>query len=1183
MSIDAVIARSREPGQMQSRRRFTVARKRAIQKLREFALADPHHYILELIQAAIANGAAYVDLRISATSCTVAYIGGGLDEAELGQLFDFLFASKDRSDVADVRALALGLNAALRFDPDRIVVESGDGTAKGTTRMVLEPGTDAVVIGRPERPLAGTYIRIEGMKRGALGRAWRQHRLANPPREVGVIEERCLTAPIPIVVDGSPVFGFGSLRIPRIGGYRKTLEFDEGDLYGVLGIDASWGEPNFALLTYGVHIQSKTRAFGKNTRMGGIICFDALHKTVDHSGIVEDARYEEMWARLAPYVRQLAGGKKGQDSPYAVRVPGHDAPLAVRELRELLLDSPRMVWVAERDAAHEHRLDQAQKLAGKLDAPVLIGSAPRPDALRLLAPERCAFIVPELGDGLDAAHYARPEAGPPRRPWIASARAGESIPLAALCAGLAGAGVRKAKLQAILGGGGRYEVFTPKREGKLERSRVELRAQDRVFHRGAASEVGPGHVIVAEFPELSVGRLFGEGEAAAARIVAALAELICEHAVDFADAVDAEVLHRMVHEGLEGPDARMIASHRLASSVVPRLDLSEQTPPLDLVRLRHDASLEALPLFRTVTGKPVTLSRLETLAANGEGLLFGVAPHVQPDLDGLEPEMVLAFDPGAESALTRLLGDTGYVRVDGREVLARSGAYAIRDRAFGLRAPRRGSLDWERAPGVGAPDPGPDPGPDPATRAALVAGLLARARGQTPTMPSERAAAIQWEFSRREAAGHLRRHVCIAGIEGATQGVEAALEIFDAALREFPLFATAEGEPVTVRELFEALGGEGIDVVFGDPEPAAPSAAKARRAGPLILRVDAFTGAALARLGAAWGASVEEIDAPTHPEGTHERLLVTEEGELRAWLEAPGSDARIVIIDPKGRRRNERDLATRYRISGVFRAATTAAAQAPGAAILKCARALWHEVHGELRTRGMGEARGRELGAAALDFLSRNLDIARDEDGRLVRRYADPLAGEMARLAFFPLAEGGNISLTGLLIEGRRLGPDVDLRAPLLAQLHASAAPELREFLARVVDPTRIRRLARERLQGFSADALPLAEGIRRWIDGLRSDGRRLRSVYVLREHGEVAVSYIGGVLRVAQHAPLAEAYFREPSPRHFAAILLSAYGLINEVYDEVTAEHELAFQRAISRALRAGVLDPLRPPPARE
>lgn len=118
-TIAEVIARSRHEGGFSERKRFTVARRRGIQKMRKFALADPHYYILELIQAAIANGARSVDVVVTAKSCTVSYVGGGLREHELAQLFDFLFASKDRADIGHVRELALGLNAVMLFAPDR--------------------------------------------------------------------------------------------------------------------------------------------------------------------------------------------------------------------------------------------------------------------------------------------------------------------------------------------------------------------------------------------------------------------------------------------------------------------------------------------------------------------------------------------------------------------------------------------------------------------------------------------------------------------------------------------------------------------------------------------------------------------------------------------------------------------------------------------------------------------------------------------------------------------------------------------------------------------------------------------------------------------------------------------------------------------------------------------------------
>ncbi|MBL4686341.1 MAG: hypothetical protein JKY37_17230, partial [Nannocystaceae bacterium] len=288
--IEAVIARSRMEGGFSERKRFTIARREGIEKMRKFALADPHHYVLEVIQAAIANGAQYVDLRVTKTHATISYIGGGLAEHELAQLFDFLFASKDRADIGHLRELALGLNAALLFKPKRIVVESGDGTLAGSTRMVLHGEHGEIEVGRPDRAMSGTYIAIQDMNRRAMDGTWLSNFNSEWPREYQVIEQRCLAAPIPIVVGGRPLFGWASQRTPGLFGYKDVLAFDEGDLYGAIGVSPSFGNPDFRLLTWGVAIQSRSHALLPGHQIGGIVCFDRLHKTVDHSGIVDDAR-----------------------------------------------------------------------------------------------------------------------------------------------------------------------------------------------------------------------------------------------------------------------------------------------------------------------------------------------------------------------------------------------------------------------------------------------------------------------------------------------------------------------------------------------------------------------------------------------------------------------------------------------------------------------------------------------------------------------------------------------------------------------------------------------------------------------------------------------------------------------------------------------------------------------------
>jgi hypothetical protein len=196
-------------------------------------------------------------------------------------------------ELGHLRELALAINAALLFEPDEVFVESGNGTREGTSRLVLHEGAESVEIGRPDRPLHGTYVTLRGMKRGKLPGGFARWAGADPPREVGVIEERCLSAPVPIIVNDVALFGMSSQRVPGLFGYKAALSFDEGDMYGTIGHSPMFGSPSVQLLTWGVAIQSKIPPSTLG-QVGGIVCFDRLHKTVDHAGIVEDQRLEEL-------------------------------------------------------------------------------------------------------------------------------------------------------------------------------------------------------------------------------------------------------------------------------------------------------------------------------------------------------------------------------------------------------------------------------------------------------------------------------------------------------------------------------------------------------------------------------------------------------------------------------------------------------------------------------------------------------------------------------------------------------------------------------------------------------------------------------------------------------------------------------------------------------------------------
>lgn len=260
-----------------------------------------------------------------------------------------------------MRSLALGVNALLLFEPEQVVIESGDGTPGGTARMV-----------------------------------------------------RCLAAPVPLIFNGQPLFGWAQQRVPNLYGYKQTQSFDEGDLYGTIGLEPSGGEPSFALLTQGVWVQTYQHELLPNYKLGGVVCFDRLHKTVDHSGFVRDEHFEELWVRLRPYAEALVGGG-AVAAPKITSVDGLAyTPL---ELREFLAEHPRIVAISpELSANQEDASWRGKSIARLLDAEVLRVDDSQIDAVRVLGERELLIWRPHQATlRISSSTTARSSSCPSRR------------------------------------------------------------------------------------------------------------------------------------------------------------------------------------------------------------------------------------------------------------------------------------------------------------------------------------------------------------------------------------------------------------------------------------------------------------------------------------------------------------------------------------------------------------------------------------------------------------------------------------------------------------------------------------------------------------------------------------------------------------------------------------------------
>lgn len=843
--IDEVIARARQGGGgFAERKQFKLARRRAIEKLRRFALADPYFYILEIIQAAIAGHADFVDIACAEGEVLISWTGGSLREDELAQLFDFLFASKERLDLAHVRSLALGVNALMLFEPEQVVIESGDGTPGNTARMVVRAGAESVEVGRGQGTMAGTYVRASKLNREKVANETGRRGDDDGGLEYATVESRCLTAPVPLVFNGQPLFGWSRQRVPNLFGYEKARSFDEGDMYGSIGLKPHGGEPSFQLLTHGVWVQSYQYELIKGYKLGGVICFDRLHKTVDHSGFVRDDRFEELWLRLRPHAEAMIGGK--QLTTAKITSIGGLA-YSPNELRELLRTHPRVVVLpppdaseSESEGASEGGIEskasisawRGSTIARLLDAELLRVPDTQVSALRVLGGRELLLWRPHVGDRADQEFYSQSPVEPltpyllppveiaaPSLEQLVTVLLGELVPatgepihseiwtrvlaemqadgrLVVEARGGPLAARVAAQLRVMLGETGaiRASLLTPVRPSEASNGLlVRVTSAGRLLAQRSFASAYPGRTLDVELPTAQPSTLRRHG------LDQRIAEVFAELAVPVLREQDRRTLAGLGVGKIE-PDS---AAARLALQVLSRVTVvrlraarpGRMAAGLSFSLLRPVAGTDpfSLELLRTVSGRPLSLRALALLSDDTAGLVYGTITEVPADLDGLDTDRILALDTASERTLIGLLGEAGYVRVDARDVLTEQHGVKVRDVALGLREyvefplPIEGQVErlaeLDEAGRVELLD-------------ALVQGLIDRMLGRADEQGGD---PLALEEHRRQTVRLLQWYACRELAAGQRDALERAK------LLDLPLFLDIDGEAWSLRQVHAAL------------------------------------------------------------------------------------------------------------------------------------------------------------------------------------------------------------------------------------------------------------------------------------------------------------------------------------------------------------------------------------------
>ncbi len=173
---------------------FRIDAQRALAKLRDHRLAEPHHYILELLRAAVAASATAVTLKIDANDVELAFDGEGVEPAAMKDLLSRALAPGKDEASRRTRLLALGVAGALGVKPKFVKVTSGG------VEVELTPPAQVSV--RAVRKTSGTTVHV----RGRMG-YWVLRNAMLGAREAEAVREHARHFPVRLTLNGERLEG----------------------------------------------------------------------------------------------------------------------------------------------------------------------------------------------------------------------------------------------------------------------------------------------------------------------------------------------------------------------------------------------------------------------------------------------------------------------------------------------------------------------------------------------------------------------------------------------------------------------------------------------------------------------------------------------------------------------------------------------------------------------------------------------------------------------------------------------------------------------------------------------------------------------------------------------------------------------------------------------------------------
>jgi hypothetical protein len=240
-----------------------------------------------------------------------------------------------------------------------------------------------------------------------------------------------------------------------------------------------------------------------------------------------------------------------------------------------------------------------------------------------------------------------------------------------------------------------------------------------------------------------------------------------------------------------------------------------------------------LPAFETLTGHVISLRELIALTSKTDGLVYGAVHSVPANLDGISSNYVLRLDEAGEASVVALFGEADYVRIDQRDILARSDSLVVRDFAWGVCEYEANDLLTERVdlaaearPKTAENETGGEtlskPSLESAAGESLIKQLWSTARGSSIAQPSNPSDFPAWEENRRQALRHLQ-HLSTAAMRTPWERVSKAI-------LQLPLFLSETHELCTGEQVLSALHSpDGLHLDYGSEGQAQLGRRRRRR------------------------------------------------------------------------------------------------------------------------------------------------------------------------------------------------------------------------------------------------------------------------------------------------------------------------------------------------------------------